>query len=172
MIDSKFKKIALAENGQYDKNETTVSLFDSSRCPEIHYRVYFNYEDCFIDIQIKTGLVNAARAEIRLSPNITPVKFEINSIDHFTNLFLRKKSRFKVKCKNKKFKNFLENKGLCSFNQIMESQNFDPTFFTQKTDSTNKIVTEFSIIFQDWINVFEELITFFKLLINELKAID
>lgn len=170
MIKSKLKQIASDENGKYSVNEHTRVFSDGSRCPEIEHKIIFSYNDCNIKIFISTGFVETANVNCVLSSYIRPLDFEIESISPFINLFLRRKSRFKVKCKNKNFKDFLENRALLIFNEAMNTKNFAPNIFSKNENSYNQIVMEFHLVFSEWIEIFENIIVFYKTIIDELKS--
>lgn len=170
MIESKLKQIASDENGKYSKKEYTRVSTDGSRCPEIKHRILLTYHDCDIEIFINTGFLHTASVICNLSSYIRPIEFKINSLSPFINLFLRKKSRFKVKCNNDNFKYFLENKALIIFDDVMRTKNFDPSIFSDNTESINQIKMEFHIAFPDWINIFKKIISFYKIIIEELES--
>ena len=93
-----------------------------------------------------------------LSSYIRPINFEIESISPFINLFLRRKSRFKVKCENKNFKYFLENRGLLVFSKEMKTKNFAPIIFSKNESSSNRIVMEFHLAFDNWVEIFDKVV--------------
>lgn len=170
MMESKLEQIASNENGKYSVKEYTKVFADGSRCPEVEQKIQFSYNDCDIDISISTGFVETATINCSLSSYIRPLNFEIESISPFINLFLRRKSRFKVKCKNKNLKYFLENNALLIFNDIMKTKNFAPNIYSKKEGSSNRIVMEFHLAFAEWVEIFEKVISFFKIVIDELKS--
>ena len=62
---------------------------------------------------------------------------------------------FRVKCKNKRFKYFLENNALPIFDEVVGEKNFTPNIISKKDGLSNKIIMEFHIVFPDWVDVFE-----------------
>lgn len=170
MIESRLKQIASNENGEYSVKEQSRIFADGSRCPEIEHRIQISYNDCDIKIFISTGFLEIANVNCILSSYIRPIDFEIESVSPFMNLFLRRKSIFKVKCKNKNFKYFLENKALLIFDDDINTKNFAPTIYSKKEGRSNNIVMEFHLAFEDWIDIFEDVILFFKSVIDELNS--
>lgn len=114
------------------------------------------------------GFKDFAIINCDLTSYIRPFDFEIESYSPFINLFLRKKSRFKIKCKNKKFKYFLEYKALSIFDEDMKTKNFTPRIFSQSIGSNNQIVIEFHLEFSEWVQIFEKVILFYKTIIDQL----
>lgn len=170
MIKSKLKQIASNENGKYSIKEHARIFADGSRCPEVEHNIIFNYNDCDIKIFVSTGFVETSKTTCTLSSYIRPIDFEIESFSPFINLFLRRKSRFKVKCKNKNFKHFLDSNALSVFNKSMRTKNFAPHIFSQNHGSANNIIMEFHLAFEEWVEIFEEVISFYKKVIDELKS--
>lgn len=171
MIEKKLKQIAFNENGKYSLNEYKRVFADGSRSPEDKHVILFSYKDCTIRIFIAVGIANRSIITATLPPNKTVPDFEIQSISHFVNLFLRRKSRCKVKCIDTNFKLFLEKKALSVFNHVMKAKNFSPTIFTQKKESKQQIIMEFHLAFPDWVDAFEDVIVFYKMVIDKLKSI-
>ena len=170
MIESKLEKIASDENGKYTIEDYKTSFTDGSRSPETYHIVTFEYRESEIRIVVQNGFIETARVIVTLSTYTRPIEFEIDCISPFENLFLRRKTRFKVKCKNKNFKHFLENKALSIFDNVMESENYNPRFYTQVENSNNQIVIEFHLGFENWTDIFNEITTFLKLIIDELNS--
>lgn len=170
MIESKLKKIASELNGEYTIENYTISFTDGSRSPETYHKVRYEYSESQIFILIQTGFKETARVIATLSTYTRPIEFEIDCISPFENLFMRRKSRFEVKCENKNFKHFLNNNALRVFDKIMETENFIPRIFTQIDESDNQIVFEFHLGFPKWIEIFDEINQFLKLTIDELNS--
>ena len=170
MIESQLEKIASELNGEYTIEDYKISFTDGSRSPETYHKVKYEYAESEIFILIQTGFTETARVMTTLSPFTRPIEFEIDCVSPFENLFLRRKSRFKVKCENKNFKYFLENKALSIFDNIMKSENYNPRIFTQKLDSKNQIVIEFHLGFENWMEIFDEITEFLKSIIDELNS--
>lgn len=170
MIESKLENIASELNGEYIIEDYKISFTDGSRSPETYHKVKYEYFESEIFILIQVGFTETARVITTLSTYTRPIEFEIECVSPFENLFLRRKTRFKVKCKNQNFKHFLENKALLIFNNIMETENFNPRIFTQNDESNNQIVFEFHLGFPKWTEIFDEINQFLKSIIDELNS--
>ncbi len=170
MIESKLEKIASELNGEYTIEDYKISFTDGSRSPETYHKVKYKYTESEIFILIQTGFTETARVITTLSTYTRPLEFEIDCVSPFENLFLRRKTRFKVKCENQNFKNFLENKALPIFDNIMETENFNPLIFTQNDEMKNQIVLEFHLGFPKWTEIFDEITNFLNLIIDELNS--
>lgn len=170
MIESKLEKIASELNGAYTIEDYKMIFTDGSRRPETYHIVKYEYSESEIFILIQTGFTETATVIATLSTYIRPLEFEIDCVSPFENLFLRRKTRFKVKCENQNFKHFLENKALLIFDNIMETENFNPRIFTQNNELKNQIVLEFHLGFPKWTEIFSEITEFLKLIIDELNS--
>ena len=170
MIESQLEKIASELNGEYTIEDYIISFIDGSRSPETYHKVNYEYSESQILILIQTGLIETARVITTLSTYTRPIEFEIDCVSPFENLFLRRKTRFKVKCRNQNFKHFLENKALLIFDSIMETENFNPRIFTQIDELNNQIVLEFHLGFPKWTEIFDEINQFLKSIIDELNS--
>ena len=170
MIESKLEKIASELNGEYTIENYKMIFLDGSRSPENYHTIKYEYSESQIHILVQTGFTETARIITTLSTYTRPIEFEIDCISPFENLFFRRKSRFKVKCQNKNFKHFLENKALRAFDNIMKTENFNPRIFTQNHESINQIVMEFHLGFSKWTEIFDEIDQFLKSIIDELNS--
>jgi len=170
MIESKLEKIASELNGEYSIEDYKISFSDGSRTPETYHKVKYEHSESEIFILIQTGFTETARVITTLSAYTRPIEFEIDCISPFENLFRRRKSRFKVKCENLNFNYFLVNRALPIFDNIMETENFNPRFYTQNDGSKNQIVLEFHLGFPKWTEIFDEINQFLKSIIDELNS--
>ena len=170
IVKARVAEIATKEGGQYAFERSVAHLGDGGTCPVTHYYTKFEYKDCDIIVSIKTGQIESASVECTLASHIRPVAFNIESISPFVSLFLRRKSRFKVKCENESFKQFLDEQALPVFNEVMDTKNFAPRIYTVKEGFDNKIKVNFHLAFPGWIDVFEDIISFLKLTVDELLS--
>ena len=169
MIETYLQNIATSEKGNYIVEQIKVALPNGSKRRQSNHKLQFKYNSSVIEILIQIGLGDSVKIVTTIPHSTQLVDFEIECISPFENLFMRRKSRFKVKSKNKTFKYFLENNALEVFDKIMESQNFDPRIFTQNQQSHNEIVFEFHIAFENWIYTIEDIIKFLKMVLDELR---
>ena len=170
MIESQLKRIASELGGEYSIQYYKISFTDGSRNPETHHKIDYKYSESEISILVQTGFTETARVVATLAANTVPIEFEINSISPFENLFLRRKTRFKIKCKKQNFKYFLESKALLIFDHTMKTKNFNPRIFTQVNEFKNQIIFEFHLGFPEWYNAFEEINQCLKSIIDALNA--
>ena len=162
MIETYLQNIATNENGSYNCEHLKVTLNDGSKRLQSNHKLQFKPKDSVIEILIQIGLGDSVKIVTTIPHSTVLVDFEIECISPFENLFFRRKSRFKVKCRNENFKYFLENNALSVFDEIMENQNFDPRIFTQNHESRQEIIFEFHIAFENWLYTIEEIIKFFS----------
>ncbi len=170
MIESRLKKLASELNGEYTVKPYKIAFFDGSRSPETYHKIQYEYDGSKIIILIQVGFTETARIITELSTHTRPIEFKIECVSPFENVFLRRKSRFKVKCKNQNFKYFLENKALPYFDEIMSTENFNPRIFTKNEELKNQIIIEFHLGFPKWKEIFEEINSFLEAVIDELNS--
>ena len=169
MIENYLQNIATNENGSYICEHLKVAFPDGSKRPQSNHKLQFQYNDSVIEILIQIGISDSVKIVATIPNSTFLVDFEIECLSPFENLFFRRRSRFKVKCKNKTFKYFLKNNALTVFDEIMETKNFDPRIFYQNHESHHEIVFEFHIAFENWIYTIEDIIKFLKIVLAELK---
>ncbi len=71
---------------------------------------------------------------------------------------------------NENFKYFLEKKALPIFDNVIKTKNFSPEIYSYNKTSENKIIFEFHLGFENWIEIYEDIIIFLKLIIDELNS--
>ena len=169
MIENYLQNIATYEKGIYTCEHLKVAFPDGSKRPQSNHKLQFQHNGSVIEILILVGLVDSVKIMATIPHYTQLADFQIECLSPFENLFFRRKSRFKVKCKNKTFKYFLENNALTVFDEIMKTQNFDPRIFHQNQDSHHQIVFEFHIVFENWVCIMEHIIKFLKIVLDELK---
>lgn len=169
-LKHKLSQIAKEENGEYSYEDGTAVFADGSRCPESYYHLKYFYKETHIEMFVETGLVQSTRITCNLSTYLKPIDFRIECLSPFINLFLRKKSRFKVICPNEQFKRFLANDALSIFNEIINSKNFDPRIYSNKENSKNQIIFVTHLAFPNWVEIFDKINEFLKLIIDELDS--
>lgn len=169
MIETYLQKIATNENGSYSCEQLQVAFPNGSKRPQSNHKLQFQHHDSVIEILIQIGLGDSVEILTTIPHSTALVDFEITCVSPFENLFFRRKSRFKVKCKNKNFNSFLEDTALIVFDGIMETRNFAPRIFYQNQESHHKIICEFHIAFENWMYAIEDIIKFLKIVLTELK---
>lgn len=99
MIKAIFKEIAAKERGVFHFQDSDVRVGGGVQRPNVKCLVHF--------------LNSKYNITCKLSSSLQTVAFESTSIYHLSNLFLRKKNRFKIKAENENITYFLKhNKAL------------------------------------------------------------
>jgi hypothetical protein len=167
MYKAFFKNLAEKENGKFFFLDENIAFGNGVRSPNVTYRVEFDYEDNHFTIINRTGTAYVATISCELSKASQPIEFEINNISHFTNLFLRKKSRLKIKADNQNIEYFLtKNLNFKRLVEIAERDKFSPVINCEK-NSEWKIVAEYHLEFDNWIEPIEPIVAMYKDLITE-----
>lgn len=170
MFKSEFKRIAEKENGKFYFEDKDISIGLGVRSPNVTYIIKFEYNNSNFTIYNRTGTAYVGEISCDL-PSTTPIThFEITSISHLLNLFIRKKSRFKIKSENKNLNYFLENNlALKQLNKIAKKENFSPLIHTYSDNKQKKIITKYHLEFNNWTQVIEPIIELFKNLTDEFE---
>ena len=168
MNRTKFKEIAEKENGKfYYKDENAASL-NGVRYPYVLFLLQIDYKNHKIIIDNRTGTSFVGTATLILDTTTKSVDFEVSSISHFKNLFLRKKSRFNISSNNQNIKYFIKNNiAFNKLNNIGKKTAFNPDIKVNLAERPNKIITKYHLEFEDWTQVIEPLIEFYKNLADE-----
>ena len=137
MYKAYFKNLAEKENGKFFFKDDNIAFGNGVRSPNVTYRVEFDYEDNHFTIINRTGTAYVATISCELSKTLQPIEFEINNITHFTNLFLRKKSRLKIKADNQNIKYFItKNLNYQLLEKIANRDKFSPVITCKKNSKT------------------------------------
>lgn len=164
-----FENLAEKENGEFYFKDKDISIGMGVRSPNVFYKTTFDYKNNTFTIIHRTGTAYVGTVSCELKSTLQPIKFEINNFSHLQNLFLRKKSRLKIKSDNTNIKYFLtKNNSLKDLSQIAKKENFSP-IITCKFDSVWKIEAKYHLEFDNWIEPIEPIIELFKNLIDEFE---
>jgi hypothetical protein len=164
-----FKNIAEKENGKFYFKDEDISIGMGVRSPNVLYKIGFDYKKNPFTIINRTGTAYVGTISCELNKTLQPIEFEINNISHIQNLFLRKKSRLKIKSDHSNINYFLtKNDSLKILSQIAKKENFSP-IITCKFDRVWKIEAKYHLEFDNWIEPVEPIIELFKNLINEFE---
>ena len=164
-----FKNLAEKENGKFYFKDEDISIGMGARSPNVFYKITFDYKNNPFTIINRTGTAYVGTISCELNKILQPIEFEINNTSHFQNLFLRKKSRLKIKSENSNIKYFLtKNNSLNILNQIAKKDDFSP-IITCEFDETWRIVNKYHLEFDNWIEPIEPTIELFKNLIDEFE---
>lgn len=164
-----FKKLAEKENGKFYFKDEDISIGMGVRSPNVLYQITFDYKNNPFTIIHRTGTAYVGTISCKLNTTLQPIEFEINNTSHIQNLFLRKKSRLKIKSDNTNINYFLtKNDSLHILNQIAKKENFSP-IITCKFDEVWKIEAKYHLEFDNWIEPIDPIIELYKNLIDEFE---
>jgi hypothetical protein len=169
LIKGFFKKLAEKENGDFYLHDKDMSIGFGVRSPNIIFKVKFNYKDNEFTIVNRTGAANFGSITCVLSKKSQPIDFEINTISHLKNVFLRRKSRFNIKSDNTNLADFLKNNtALKLLSEVADKENFSP-IMTYELDGSRAISSKYHLKFKNWTQVVEPIIELHKNLIDEFE---
>ena len=166
-----FKKLAKIEGGTFYFKDKDIPSGNGLgvRSPNVTYLVKFNYKGHNFSVMNSTGNSFVGIITCNFSSTLMITDFKLDTISHFKNLFLRRKSRFKITSDNKNIKTFLlANKSLDKLNVIAKKEAFDPIIVCESNESKS-ITTKYHLEFDDWTVVVEPIIELYKNLIDEFE---
>ena len=156
-----FKQIANKENGFFSFKEDIVGGYNGEYLPDLNYTLEINYKGCTILIQNRTG-TTAEGNLICLMPSLdNSFNFQINTISHFLSWF-RKRNRFKIKGREDMKKTIEKFSSFSTLKKISYSTAFEPMIKGVANEERFKIVVEYHLVFENWVQVIEPLISFCK----------
>ena len=169
MYKAFFKNLAEKENGKFFFKDENIAFLDGVRSPNVTYRVEFDYDNNHFTIINRTGTAYVATISCELPKTIQPIEFEIINITHFRNMFLRKKSRLRIKSDNQNIEYFLtQNENYKHLEKIADRDKFSPIITCEK-DNGWKIVAKYHLEFDNWIEPIQSILAMYKDLIAEFQ---
>jgi hypothetical protein len=167
VIKTFFKHLAEKENGIFQYEDSKAYLGGTAN-PYVTFRLQFHYKGHHFQITNVTGTEYVGNFLCTLKSDLQVVDFEIDSISHFKNLFVRRKQRLRVTSKNENVVYFLEqNESLKQLREIGKEEKFSPRIICSSKDRT--IETQYHLEFDDWHQVIEPLIQLHKDVIDEFE---
>lgn len=167
-FEQAIKKITKTLDGKLNVNKEKVYFADGSIDPLETYIITLEYQGFTINVKNTIGYQASGKVTCLIDNTIPIDDFEINTISHFINLFLRKENRFKVKCSDVHFKTYLKKKALKELEFISSETSFDPYIFIKKQGDKNLITTEYHLAFKNSPNAIEPIFKFYQKLIDYL----
>lgn len=169
MNNELFKKLAEKENGEFYFQNKEIAIGGGVRSPNISYKVTFKYKGNGFTVINQTGTSNVGTIKCELSKTLQPIGFEVNTISHLKNVFLRKKSRFKIHTDNRNLMSFLsKNNAFKLLGDIANKENFSPIIKCE-LDNSWIISSKYHLEFTNWVQVVVPIIALYKNLIDEFE---
>ena len=173
MIKTFFKELAKKEGGTFSYSDEDISIGMGVRSPSVIYQIKFDYKGNEIFIDNRTGTNYVGAIICKISPELRHVKFSLESRSPLSLLFSRKKDQFKIYCENQNFYNFLKNdSSLNKIGVIAQKTKFHPEINCDGKPRNIKIVTKYHLEFEDWTQVLEPIIRFYKNVIDKFETND
>ncbi|CAL2101955.1 conserved protein of unknown function [Tenacibaculum sp. 190130A14a] len=167
-FEKEVKKIAQGLRGELNIKKEKYSYFDGSREPFETYTLKLKHKNNLIVVRNTIGAQASGQVVCSLNPDIKFIDFEIDTIHHFINLFLRKQSRFKVKSTNSNFKLFLQENALKELEPLSTQVAFDPYIFSSKKSYEKLIITKYHLAFENSPSAIIPLFKFYQKVIDYL----
>ena len=156
------------ENAVFSFQDVKYTALGGSYMVVSTYHIEFNYKDYLITSSQELGNSNMGKISVCLNHKIVP-EFTIETIDHFTNLFLRRKNLLKIKCKREGFKRILYDAAESSkLNEIINKNSLEPKIYFERKGNIHYIKTDYSLQFEDKIGGLRALLNFYKIIIDHI----
>ncbi len=170
MIKTFFKELAEKEGGKFSYSDEDISIGMGVRSPSVIFQVKFDYKGNEFLIDNRTGTNFVAKIICKVSPELRHVNFSLESRSPLSSLFSRNKSKFKISCTNQNFLHFLNtDKSLNKIGEIAQKTKFHPEIKCNGENRNVEIVSKYHLEFEDWTQVIEPLIQFYKNVIDEFE---
>ncbi len=168
---NRFKEIANKESGKFYFTDEDISIGMGVRSPHVTFQLKIPYKEYIIYISNKTGTQYVGTYVCKLPISLKASEFEIRTKTHLSTLFsINKKSRFKIVTQDQGLYSFLKNnKSLQSLNTVAKADIFEPIIEGEIIDSSYVVKVTYHLEFDNWTQVLEPLISFYKELINFLE---
>ncbi len=172
-----FENIAKREKGKLiykkTKPKTAYALQISMVSFEEYYKLIipYNSQKIIIIHQINPSLTGSFKVNINLQKS--NINFDIESNNHFIQLFRPNSDSVKVKCNNKDFKSFIKgNEHFKTLVKLINETEFTPLIYTTYKSKELTIISEYHTSFENNTTMIEPLIKFYKSLIDEILIMD
>lgn len=165
-----FKTIAAEESGRLTINGDDEELEKQANAQESIYRLYIPYKKEEICVEYAVGAQHVASTSLILETMTNCPEFEITTRSPFFILFMGKKDRIKVSCKDLKLKKKISlNPHLAQINKLSDNTAFEPNTFAENKKFGFEIRTEYHLVFPKRTKEIRPLIQFYKDLIDYLR---
>lgn len=163
MLKTEFKKIAKEEGATLIIQDKKIDIGGGVRSPDLAFLLGLQYKGRTINISNSTGTYFVGQISCVIFEPKESLEFEMTTRSHFSNLFSRKKDRFKIVSQNVNIGVFMRHSvGLTKLKTIAKDTVFEPTILGQNTENEYQLITEYHLQFKDWPQVIQPLILFYK----------
>ena len=170
MIKSEFIRIAKKEGGKLSYKDKDIAVGGGVRSPRLVFVLKINHKNHDITIINNTGTSFVANITAHFPVTTTTLDFDLTTKSHLSTLFSKTKERFKVKSNHQNITNFTKNdNGLKQLNTIAQDGLFHPTINGSYTKGSYTLESKYHLQFDDWTQVIEPFIQFYKAFIDEFS---
>jgi len=147
--------------------EESIRAGGGAHSPELSFLLKITHHGHVIRIHIHAGTTAVGKVECLLPKLNQSLEFEITTVSHFVNLFLRKGGRFRIESKNEEVKTFFNQSiGLAKMRGIAKKDSFDPLIYGKNRGEEFRLITEYHLQFDNYWEVIKPIILFNKEFIN------
>jgi hypothetical protein len=162
-----FREIAKKENGKLFIKDEIVSMGMGERSPNAIYTIRLLYRDVEITVLNEVGTTAIGTITCQFPFDIDVPIFELETRSNFFTLFRGQQNRFRITCKNTKFRNYLweqiSNPDILNF---VKKYQFEPYLECRESIGEKTMKTEYNLLFEDWPIVISPLLNLNKRIID------
>ena len=163
-----FEDIAKQLGATLHISESTVGVGGGATSPDCVFLLDLIYKGKTIHIKNATGTHFYGYIQSTILPRESPLEFKLTTISHFSNLFLRKKDRFKIQTASNDIKSFIRtNESVTGLRETAKMDVFEPTIIGLNTDGKYQLTFEYSLQFNDWPDAIIPIVNFYKAFIDK-----
>ena len=166
-----FQKIADREGGKFYHDENTYLTGGGTALPDLNFVVKFEYKNIQFVIHNQTGANFVGNVYCKLPKQSKSHYFHVTPRSNFMSLFSKDRDkRFSIKSKNANLAYFIKNNAsFKSLEEVARQDRFEPYISAKNEAGKFKIQTKYNLDIDDWTQVLDPIIQFYKDLINEFK---
>lgn len=168
MIKTEFRRIAEKHSGRFQYKDKDTATYQGVYSPNVFFKITCPYNNSEIKIINNTGYHYSGTISSKFKTVLHSLELNLTTRTHFSRVFSKSKSPFKIKVKNLNLKAFLEqSKSFEELEHIAATTKFEPFISGLYKDGLFVLNTKYHLQFQDWQQVLEPLIMFYKEFIDE-----
>lgn len=165
---TEFKDIAKQLGATLHFSEDKIDIGGGARSPHCVFLLNLNYKGRTIKIKNATGTYFYGYVQSIILDRQSSKEFKLTTKSHFSNLFSRKKDRFKIQTSSNDIKTFIQtSESVLELRQIAQKDVFEPTIIGINSNGKYELIIEYSLQFNDWPEVIIPIVDFYKAFIDK-----
>ncbi|MEM5566330.1 hypothetical protein WNY78_14505 [Psychroserpens sp. AS72] len=165
---TEFEDIAEQLGATLHFSENKINIGGGVISPNCVFLLNLNYKGRTIKIKNATGTYFYGNVQSVILNRQSSLEFQLTTKSHFTNLFSRKKDRFKIQTSSNDIKTFIQtSESILGLRQITQKDVFEPTIIGINSNGKYELLIEYSLQFNDWPEAIIPIVNFYKAFIDK-----